>query len=37
MAIAPHGQLDPAQMPAQATTPAGSPACGCWWVAVFVP
>ncbi len=37
MAIAPHGQLDPAQMPDQATTPAGSPACGCWWVAVFVP
>ncbi len=37
MAIAPHGQLDPAQMPAQATTPAGSPACSCWWVAEFAP
>lgn len=37
MAIAPHGQLDPAQMPAQATTPAGSPACNCWWIAVFAP
>jgi len=34
-AIAPHGQLDPANMPAQATTPAGSPACGCWWLAIF--
>ncbi len=37
VAIAPHGLLDPAQMPAQTTTPAGSPACECWWVAVFAP
>lgn len=37
VAIAPHGLLDPAGMPEQATTPAGSPACACWWVAVFAP
>lgn len=37
VAIAPHGLLDPAGMPAQATTPAGSPACNCWWVAEFAP
>jgi len=37
MAIAPHGQIDPSIMPEQATTPVGSPACACWWVAVFAP
>ena len=37
MAIAPHGLLDPGIMPEQATTPVGSPACACWWVAVFAP
>jgi hypothetical protein len=37
VAIAPHGQIDPSNMPAQANTPVGSPACGCWWVAVFTP
>lgn len=36
VAIAPHGQLDPSQMPEQITTPVGSPACGCWWLALFV-
>jgi hypothetical protein len=37
MAIAPHGLIDPSNMPAQANTPVGSPACGCWWVAEFAP
>ncbi len=37
VAIAPHGLVDPAGLPEQATTPAGSPACACWWVAVFAP
>ena len=37
MAIAPHGLIDPINMPAQANTPVGSPACGCWWVAEFAP
>jgi hypothetical protein len=37
VAIAPHGLIDPSNMPAQANTPVGSPACGCWWVAVFAP
>lgn len=35
VAVAPHGQLDPSQMPAQISTPIGSPFCGCWWVAIF--
>jgi hypothetical protein len=33
VAIAPHGQLDPNQMPAQISTPIGNPAF--WWVAFF--
>jgi hypothetical protein len=33
VAIAPHGLIDPSNMPAQANTPEGNPACGCWWVA----
>jgi hypothetical protein len=37
VAIAPHGLIDPSNMPAQANTPVGSPACACWWVAVFAP
>lgn len=37
MAIAPHGLIDPSNMPAQARTPVGNPACACWWVAVFAP
>ena len=37
VAIAPHGLIDPSNMPAQANTPVGSPACGCWWVAEFAP
>jgi hypothetical protein len=35
VAIAPHGALDSATLPAEFSTPAGSPFCGCWWVAVF--
>jgi hypothetical protein len=37
VAIAPHGELDPALMPSQARSPAGSPACSCWWLAFFHP
>ena len=33
LAVAPHGELDPALMPEQATTPAGDPSY--WWVAQF--
>ena len=33
IAIAPHGQLDPSQMPAQISTPIGGPPV--WWVALF--
>ena len=35
VAIAPHGALDPATLPTEFRVPAGSPFCGCWWVAVF--
>lgn len=34
VAVAPHGTLDPAQMPEQASTPIGSP--GHWWIALFL-
>ena len=34
-AIAPHGQLDPADLPGELYSPTGDPGCGCWWVAVF--
>jgi hypothetical protein len=37
VAIAPHGLIDPSNMPAQTRTPVGSPTCECWWVAVFAP
>ncbi len=33
VAVAPHGKLDPSQMPAQVTTPIGGPAD--WWIALF--
>lgn len=33
LAVAPHGTLDPEQMPEQATLPIGSP--DFWWIAVF--
>lgn len=35
VALAPHGALDPATLPVEFRRPAGSPACGCWWVAFF--
>ena len=35
VAVAPHGQLDAANVVAQLTTPVGSPECDCWWVAFF--
>jgi hypothetical protein len=37
VAIAPHGKLDAAQLPGQMQTPAGNPACACWWLALFDP
>ena len=33
VAVAPHGTLDPAQMPEQASTPIGMPPH--WWIALF--
>jgi hypothetical protein len=35
LAVAPHGVLDPALLPAQITTPAGDPSF--WWLAFFDP
>lgn len=35
VALAPHGALGSAQLPTEFRTPAGSPVCGCWWVAIF--
>lgn len=37
LAVAPHGQIDPAAIATELYRPAGSPTCGCWWVAFFVP
>ncbi len=37
LAIAPHGQVEPATIATELYEPAGDPACGCWWVAFFVP
>lgn len=34
VAVAPHGTLDAAQMPEQASTPIGTPAH--WWIALFL-
>lgn len=36
-AIAPHGQLDVSLLPKDMYEPTGSPDCGCWWVAIFLP
>lgn len=33
VAVAPHGTVDPANLPAQITTPIGSPPL--WWVSIF--
>lgn len=35
VAIAPHGQVDPATVATELYGPAGDPTCGCWWVAFF--
>ena len=35
LAVAPHGQIEPATISTELFEPAGSPACGCWWVAFF--
>lgn len=37
VAIAPHGNVDPSNLPDELNNPVGSPACDCWWVAVFLP
>lgn len=35
LAVTSHGGLDPSTLPEEFSSPTGSPACGCWWVAVF--
>lgn len=35
VALAPHGALDPSELPGEFRRPAGSPSCDCWWVAIF--
>jgi hypothetical protein len=35
LAVAPHGALDASRLPGDFRMPTGSPACGCWWVAVL--
>jgi hypothetical protein len=37
VAVAPHGQADPAAIASELYEPAGNPACGCWWLAFFPP
>lgn len=37
VAIAPHGQIDPKTLASDLYEPAGSPDCGCWWNAFFLP
>lgn len=37
LAIAPHGQVDPATVANELYAPAGRPGCGCWWLAFFAP
>lgn len=37
LAVAPHGQIDPATVSTELYEPAGNPTCGCWWVAFFKP
>jgi hypothetical protein len=37
VAIAPHGQMDPATVVTELFNPAGNPDCGCWWGAAFLP
>jgi hypothetical protein len=35
LAVAPHGQVDPATIASELYEPAGDPTCGCWWLAFF--
>jgi hypothetical protein len=35
LAVAPHGALDPALLPASISTPVGNPSF--WWIAIFMP
>jgi hypothetical protein len=35
LAIAPHGQVDPATVATELYAPVGNPGCGCWWVSYF--
>lgn len=35
LAVTSHGALDPSKLPNEFSSPTGSPACGCWWAAVF--
>lgn len=35
LAVTSHGGLTPESLPGEFRRPTGSPACGCWWVAVF--
>lgn len=35
LAVTSHGGLDPSTLPTEFRIPTGSPACGCWWVALF--
>lgn len=37
VAVAPHGAMDPSTLPEEFSLPAGSPFCGCWWVAILIP
>ena len=35
LAVTSHGALDPSTLPTEFRIPTGSPACACWWLAVF--
>lgn len=35
VAIAPHGWVPSSQLPGEFRSPAGSPNCACWFVAIF--
>lgn len=35
VALAPHGGVSARALPQEFRSPAGSPVCGCWWVALF--
>ncbi len=35
LAVAPHGAMDPADLPNELRIPTGNGGCACWWVAIF--